>query len=105
MNGDVQPKIISGLYNRNLQTDPQRQMTKPRQNEYNDGNFHDSMPGVIPTISKHVNNGNGYIANGHAGGKNQNYPRTTTQSTNGHIPNGRPYLRSYLEDAEMDSHI
>ncbi|KAL7042467.1 hypothetical protein ACKWTF_001148 [Chironomus riparius] len=108
MNGDAQPKIISGLYNRNSQTDPQR-MGKQRMNEMNDGNLHDSMPGVIPTISNHVtnyvnnNHQNGYVANGHLGGnKNYTHPRT---NTNGYIPNGRPNLRSMLQDAEMDSHM
>lgn len=107
MNGDAQPKIIGGLYNRNSQTDPQR-MNKQRMNDINDGNLHDSMPGVIPTISNHVNNyvnnhQNGYVANGHLGGnKNYTHPRT---NTNGYIPNGRPNLRSMLQDAEMDSHM
>lgn len=104
MNGDIQPKIISGLYNRNLQTDPQRMANKHRHDEMNDGNLHDSMPGVIPTISNHVSNhvNNGYVGNGNLGGKNYTHPRTTT---NGYIPNGRPSLRNMLHDAEMDSHI
>ncbi|XP_070509168.1 adenylate kinase isoenzyme 5 [Chironomus tepperi] len=108
MNGDAQPRIISGLYNRNSHTDPKR-MSKQRMNGMNHENLHDSMPGVIPTISNHVSNyvnnhQNGYVTNGHLGAnKSYTHPRT---NTNGTIPNGRrPNLRSMLQDAEMDSHM
>ncbi|KAG5675852.1 hypothetical protein PVAND_005721 [Polypedilum vanderplanki] len=92
MNGDVKPKVISGLYSRNLQSEPQKMSRKNHLD-----NDMESMPGVIPTISNHVSNNS--LANGHLG--KYGLPRTT----NGHISNGRPNLRSMLHDAEMDSHI
>lgn len=62
----------------------------------------DSMPGAIPTISNQVSN-HVALTNGHIGGKHTQ-PRASG-GQNGHVPNGRPNLRTMLEDAEMDSHI
>lgn len=60
------------------------------------------MPGAIPTISNQVSN-HVALTNGHIGGKHTQ-PRAGG-GQNGHVPNGRPNLRTMLEDAEMDSHI
>ncbi len=60
------------------------------------------MPGVIPTISGQVSN-HMKLANGHLGGAKNSVGRNGVG--NGHIANGRPNLRSMLQDAEMDSHI
>lgn len=107
MNGDAHPKIISGLYNRNISTDPPKSF---RQNHHNN----DTMPGVIPTshsyiptISNHVSKQSS-LANGHLGQNNRNnqkYANAPRTTTNGYIPNGRPNLRAMLQDAEIDSHI
>lgn len=96
MNGE--PKIIGGLY-RNTATEPQRTKKQHQQNMMEE-NLDDSMPGIIPTISNQVSNHVG-LTNGYMSGNKATEPRTT----NGYIPNGRPNLRSMLQDAEMDSHM
>lgn len=94
---EIQPNMISGLYNRNINTDPQRSKNKKEIVE----DLENSMPGVIPTISGKVTN-HFPMTNGHLGGAKHNQPRT---SNGYYVPNGRPNLRSMLQDAELDSHI
>lgn len=94
-NGGVHAKNFGSFYSKN---EPQK-----NNREYVEDLEDDHMPGVIPTISNQVSN-HMSLANGHLGAANK-YTQPRNGATNGYIPNGRPNLRTMLQDAEMDSHI
>lgn len=97
-NGDVHTQNFGGFYNRNAPNETHKPPQNHKKEYVEDLEDDHMMPGAIPTISNQVSNHIGQYHNGHLG-KPRNPP------TNGHIPNGRPNLRSMLQDAEMDSHI
>lgn len=99
-NGDV--KNFGSLYNRNAPNEPKKS-SQNHQEYVEDLEDDHMMPGVISTISNQVSN-HMTLANGHLGAANK-ITKPRGNATNGHIPNGRPNLRSMLQDAEIDSHI
>lgn len=101
-NGDVHTTNFGSLYNRKVLNEPIK-VSQNNQEYLEDLEDDHMMPGVIPTISNQVSN-HMTLANGHLGAANK-ITKPRVAGTNGHIPNGRPNLRSMLQDAEMDSHI